>query len=200
MSAELSVAAKQLQNDYTLTGSYPGTLTLGNSGGGVVFNQGYAVSYTPGASTFCLSVTKGSIAMQVTPVNTISSGSCNVMAGATATDARIIDGNTASSPYYDAGSGVKSVIIDLGSVKVVGTITVWHYYADSRTYNGAKTEVSADNISWTTVYDSAVSGLYQETSAGKTFSFSPLSVRYIRDTTNGSSANTSNHWVEIKAS
>jgi RHS repeat-associated protein len=58
--------------------------------------------------------------------------------------------------------------------------------------------VSADGVSWTTVFDSAVSGEYAETSAGKTHSFSARSVRYVRDYLNGSTSNSGNHWVEIE--
>jgi len=36
-------------------------------------------------------------------------------------------------------------------------------------------------------------------SAGKSFSFTTRKVRYIRDWLNGSTSNTSDHWVEIQA-
>jgi len=48
------------------------------------------------------------------------------------------------------------------------------------------------------VTDSAVSGEYPETAAGKTHSFSLRSVRYVRDWVNGSTSNVGNHWVEIQ--
>ncbi|MBU1746654.1 MAG: hypothetical protein KKA73_03115, partial [Chloroflexi bacterium] len=60
------------------------------------------------------------------------------------------------------------------------------------------TQVSADGSTWYTVFDSAVSGEYAETAAGKTHSFTARSVRYVRDYVNGSTANSFNHWVEIQ--
>jgi len=80
----------------------------------------------------------------------------------------------------------------------VDKVVVWHYAADGRTYHNTKTQVSADGTNWTTVYDSAVSGEYPETAAGKTHSFSLRNVRYVRDWVNGSTSNTGNHWVEIQ--
>jgi len=58
--------------------------------------------------------------------------------------------------------------------------------------------VSADGVTWTTVFDSAVSGEYVETLAGKTHTFTQRSVRYVRDYLNGSTANSGNHWTEIE--
>jgi len=46
---------------------------------------------------------------------------------------------------------------------------VWHYYLDGKTgriYNKTKTEVSADGVNWTTLYDSAISGTYAEPKGG----------------------------------
>jgi hypothetical protein len=53
-------------------------------------------------------------------------------------------------------------------------------------------------VTWTTVFDSAVSGKYAESAAGKTHSFTAQNVRYVRDYLNGSTANIGNHWVEIE--
>ncbi len=58
--------------------------------------------------------------------------------------------------------------------------------------------MSADGVTWTTVFDSAVSGEYVETLAGKTHTFTQRSVRYVRDYLNGSTANSGNHWTEIE--
>ena len=123
----------------------------------------------------------------------------NVSQGKTAPNALVLDGVTTSDPYYDTGSGVKSITIDLGAIYSVSKIKIWHYFADSRTYYNTKTEVSADNITWTTVFDSAVSGTYVETASGKEIAFPTKRVRYIRDWLNGSTINTGNHWVEIQA-
>jgi RHS repeat-associated protein len=53
-------------------------------------------------------------------------------------------------------------------------------------------------VSWFTVFDSAVSGEYPETAAGKTHTFTARSVRYIRDYLNGNTVNAYNHWVELE--
>lgn len=111
----------------------------------------------------------------------------------------ITDGNTATDPYASCAAGLNAITIDLGSVKQISTIKVWHYYSDSRTYYGTKTESSEDGVTWEVVYDSAVSGTYAESSAGKTYTFTKRNIRYIRDWLNGSTANTGNHWVEIQA-
>jgi hypothetical protein len=58
--------------------------------------------------------------------------------------------------------------------------------------------VSTDGQTWTTVFDSAVSGEYAESAAGKTVTFTSRNVRYVRDWLNGSTSNAGNHWVEIE--
>lgn len=115
------------------------------------------------------------------------------------TGERATDGSTDTNTYAQGGPGLTALTVDLGKVMALDTLKVWHYYGDGRTYYGTKTEVSTDALNWTPVFDSAVSGTYPESSAGKTHVFSKQSVRYIRDWLNGSSANTSAHWVEIQA-
>ncbi len=88
------------------------------------------------------------------------------------------------------------VQLDLGAAYSVDKLKVFHYAADGRTYHQTKTQVSTDGVSWTTIFDSAVSGEYAETSAGKTHTFTARSVRYVRDYLNGSTSNTGDHWVE----
>jgi hypothetical protein len=86
--------------------------------------------------------------------------------------ALVTDGNTDTANYAGFGSGVYApgwCMVDLGAVYDIDTVKVWHYYADGRIYNATKTEVSTDGITWKTVYDSAVSGTYQETAAGRTY-------------------------------
>jgi len=99
---------------------------------------------------------------------------------------------------YTGSIGLRYVQLDLGGAYTVDQIKVWHYAADGRIYNNTKTQVSADGVTWYTVFDSAVSGTYPETAAGKTHTFAPRTVHYVRDYLNGSSSNSSNHWVEIE--
>ena len=124
----------------------------------------------------------------------------NVSQGTTATSALLVDGATASGSYYDGAWGTPtSVLVNMNSIKSIDRIVIWHYWADYRTYHSNKTEVSADGTNWTTVFDSSISGEYAETAMGHTITFDAMNIRYIRDTTNGSSANAGNHWVEIQA-
>jgi YD repeat-containing protein len=99
---------------------------------------------------------------------------------------------------YTSQTGLQYVQIDLGAVYTVDRVKVWHYAGDGRTYHNTKTQVSSDGTNWTTVFDSAVSGEYAETAAGKTHTFTARSVRYVRDYLNGSTSNAGNHWVEIE--
>jgi YVTN family beta-propeller protein len=132
-----------------------------------------------------------------------------------------LDGNTTLSPVPSSNgsitmpSGNQWVKIDLGAVYMVGKISVAHSYGLDRTYHKTKTEVSEDGVSWYTVYDSVVSGEYNEkpfyhamhdhTHYAHFFTFGARPVRYVRDWANGwvsgdglTSGSTSN-WTEIKA-
>lgn len=111
----------------------------------------------------------------------------------------VTNGDITSANYYGMVDSLSYVQIDLGTLYGINQITVWHYYLDSRIYNSTKTQVSANGVDWITIFDSAVSGTYTETASGKISTITPIAVRYIRDYTNGSSANISNHWVEIQA-
>ena len=103
----------------------------------------------------------------------------NLAAGVVATSpsgvsspGRITDGSLATGFAQTGGTGLSYVQLDLGAVYTVDKVKVWHYYSDGRTYHNTKTQVSADGVTWTTVFDSATSGEYAETSAGKTHTFS----------------------------
>lgn len=79
----------------------------------------------------------------------------------------LTDGITTYTPYISRSSG-SYVTIDLGSVQIIDYLKIWHYYGDTRDYHGILTEVSSDNVTWTTVFDSDIDGEYTETSAGNT--------------------------------
>lgn len=79
------------------------------------------------------------------------------------------DGKYGTTDYYvEGGVGPAWMQVDLGQQYVLDYIRIWHYYEDGRTYHDDKTQISADGISWTTVFDSNVSGEYQESSTGHT--------------------------------
>lgn len=202
--SDLTSSAKQLRIDQTTNSLFPATIAEANNNNGLKASAGTTYSYTvnnaANPQTFCLSATNGNQIYSVTQDGNPSGGGCtNLALGASSPNALLTNGITTSTPYYDLGAGLQSVTVDLGSLQNVSAVKVWHYYSDGRTYNATKTEVSTDNTNWTTVFDSAASGTYPETSAGKTSTFSTRQVRYIRDWLNGSSSNPSDHWVEIQA-
>jgi prepilin-type N-terminal cleavage/methylation domain-containing protein len=204
LTSDLTTSAKQLKIDQATNSSYPATLPEANGNRGLKASAGTTYSYTVNNAvtpqTFCLSATNGTMVSSITQDTSALPGGCtNLALGATSPNALITNGITTSTPYYDGGAGPQSVTVDLGSVQNVSVVKVWHYYNDGRTYNATKTEVSTDNANWTTVFDSSTSGTYAESASGKTTSFSTRPVRYIRDSTNGSSTNVANHWVEIQA-
>lgn len=117
-------------------------------------------------------------------------------------------------------AGLQSVTIDLGQPYMVPKIAVLHSFHQKRKYHKTKTEVSLDGIVWKTVFDSAVSGEYNDFVEhhmgadmvhrvyGNHITFPAIPVRYVRDWCNGYTqyddnwANpvkkTENHWTEIK--
>lgn len=110
----------------------------------------------------------------------------------------IVDNVTTYNYYCEAGGLNIYAQVDFGAVYKVNKAQIWHYYQDGRTYYGTKVELSEDGLVWYTVFDSAVSGTYVETSGGKIHTFPTMKARYIRDYLSGSTANTGNHWIEIK--
>ena len=202
--SDLNSASKQLKIDQVSSGNYPATVAAANGGQGLKSSPGityrYAVDNTVNPQTYCLSATNGTVFYSLTDSSAPTTGSCvNIALGAGAPNAIVTDGSTYFTPWYSSAAGLASTTVDLGSAQDISSVKVWHYWGDPRTYNATKTEVSTDNINWTTIYDSAVSGTYQETSAGKTHSFSLRKVRFIRDWLNGSTVNINNHWIEIQA-
>jgi prepilin-type N-terminal cleavage/methylation domain-containing protein len=202
--SDLTTSAKQLRIDQTTNNLFPATIAEANNNKGLKASAGTTYSYTvnnaANPQTFCLTATNGNQIYSVTQDGAPNGGGCtNLALGASSPNALITNGITTSTPYHDAGTGLQSITVDLGSLQNVSAVKVWHYYADGRSYNATKTEVSTDNTNWSTVFDSAASGTYAETSTGKTFTFSTRQVRYIRDWSNGSTSNASNHWVEIQA-
>jgi hypothetical protein len=128
-------------------------------------------------------------------------GSVFLSGGKSSPSSILTDGSTATSPYYASpvSNALQHVTVDLGSAIPLYHVGIWHYWSDSRTYSGTKTEISTNGSDWTTIFDSANEGTYTETSAGRFHSFETQNVRYIRDYIYGSSANTGNHWTEVAA-
>jgi hypothetical protein len=61
----------------------------------------------------------------------------------------ITNGNTATTNYAEAsGTGLQSIVIDLGGLVDIESIQVWHYYADGRIYLQNSVLVDTVNTSW----------------------------------------------------
>lgn len=117
----------------------------------------------------------------------------------------VVDGNTSYVSWVNAPHGNTDcssplwVKIDLESVFVnVSTIVLFHVVHEDRRYCAQKVEVSSDNTSWTTVYDTGNGYGDVEQSSGKRIMFSPRSVRYIRHSCGPSNKNTGVHFLEIE--
>lgn len=199
--SDLTAAAKQLKIDQANNGVFPATLAAADGGQGIRSSSGtayiYTVDNTANPQTFSLTANNaGSFAL----ITESGSAKLNLAKGAVVPNAILTDGVITSSPWYSTGGGaLQSTTVNLGSVRDISALRVWHYYADGRTYYATKTEVSEDNVTWTTIFDSAVSGTYAENANGRLYRFDSMRVRYIRDWLNGSTVNTGNHWVEIQA-
>lgn len=204
LTSDLTNSAKQLRMDHASASMYPATIELANAGKGLKTGPNttfrYSVDNVSNPQSFCLTAVNGDKIYSVTDKTNAAEGGCvNVALGASAPNSVIVDGNTTSTSFYELSTGLQSVTVTLASAQHISSVKVWHYYNGSRTYNGTKTEISEDGSSWTKIFDSATSGTYPETSAGKTHTFPSQKVRYIRDWANGSSSNGWNHWVEIQA-
>jgi len=126
---------------------------------------------------------------------------------------KVVDGNKAISNYVDCYpvSGLQWVQVDLGISYDISDIKLWHYYGDSRKYHDVVVQVSDDPAFKTgvkTVYNNDFDGSaglgtgtgaeYPETSAGIDMPFAAVNGRYVRFYSNGSTANSYNHYVEIE--
>jgi hypothetical protein len=106
----------------------------------------------------------------------VALGKTSTVNGHSATST-LTDGDTTSTSYYsDGATTLSNAIVDLGQLYTISQVKIWHYYADGRTYNNTKTEVSQDGQIWYPIFDSAVEGTYVETSAGRTYDLNNLGV------------------------
>lgn len=125
------------------------------------------------------------------------------------------DGDSSNTfNYADSypNEGPQWVQLDLGASYDINHINLWHFYGDDRAYHDVVVQLSntQDFSSGviTTVYnnDRDNSGdlgagndwEYAESSSGLSLAFAPLNARYVRFYSNGSTINSSNHYVEIE--
>ncbi|MCJ8014490.1 discoidin domain-containing protein [Paenibacillus sp. KQZ6P-2] len=125
------------------------------------------------------------------------------------TDGDKSDSNKFSDSYPN--NGLQWIKFDLEQSYNINKIKLWHYFGDTRRYHDVIVQLSntADFSSGvTTVFNndadnSAVQGVgtdaeYIETSSGKDITFPNVNARYVRLWSNGSTANGSNHYVEVE--
>jgi hypothetical protein len=128
--------------------------------------------------------------------------------------ARVADGSKSTGSFsedYPAGGGLQWVQADLGISYDISDIKLWHYFGDSRTYHDVVVQVSDDptfKTGVTTVYNNDADGSaglgtgtaaeYAETSAGLDIPVTSVTGRYVRFYSNGSTANSNNHYVELE--
>lgn len=84
----------------------------------------------------------------------------------------VTDGTIGNSTgqYVALTTGPQWVMIDLGALYNITSVSIYRYWLDSRIFHGILTEVSDNGTDWYTIYDSTVDGEYVETSSGKTVS------------------------------
>ena len=87
-------------------------------------------------------------------------------------DTQADNGAGTSREYgYSSANGLQYVQIDLGALFPVNKVIVWHYNRRAHLPQHQDPGERRWRCTWTTVFDSAVSGEYAETLAGKTHTF-----------------------------
>lgn len=84
---------------------------------------------------------------------------------------RITDGSTDTASYAQSSqSGLQYIEIDLGAEYDIRDVRIWHYYSGGRSYYSTKTILyNANRTRERVIFDSAISGIYAETAAGRTY-------------------------------
>jgi len=127
--------------------------------------------------------------------------------------AKVTDGNKDTINYSDCypTAGLQWLQVDLGASFEISGIKLWHYFGDTRKYHDVIVQVSDDPTFKTgvaTVYSNDADGSaglgtgtnseYAETSAGLDIPVTSVNGRYVRLYSNGSTANSYNHYVELE--
>jgi hypothetical protein len=120
------------------------------------------------------------------------------------------DKEAGDGSYVELGPFRQNVTIDLEGSYSIYAIVVWHYHQQARVYNDVVVQVADDPdfiTGVTTVFnndDDNSSGLgagsdlnYVETSEGKLIDAKGVQGRYVRLSSNGSTANDLNHYIEV---
>ena len=116
--------------------------------------------------------------ISTTNTNLISNASISVIAGNADDVTRAIDGDI--NTWVDLGHNRGTVKIDFGTTiepSSVSMIKFWQYFADGRSYNNVKLEISVDAFNWLPIYGPYTASF---TSLGKTLSLTPLGMYFYK--------------------
>ena len=95
-------------------------------------------------------------------IQAIDYSGVNLALNGTATSTKIIDDVIDTVSYYNRGNILAAVIVDLLDEYSIKDVIVYHWYSDGRSYYDTKTEVSEDGVTWYSIFDSAIEGIYAE--------------------------------------
>ncbi len=150
--------------------------------------------------------------VSVAPMSTTNLALGKVFTAGSITNANIaVDGVSDTLKYANLAPNIQSVQLDLGQSTSFRKIKLWHYFDDARIYKDVIVQVSNDptfSKDVITVFNndtdnSSLQGIgtdqeYVETSGGEEIIFPLVNARFVRLWSNGSSANSYNHLVEVK--
>jgi hypothetical protein len=163
-----------------------------------------------GAGSTAPTATRTSTAGSTTSVN-VAAGKAASGSVAITNPAFITNGDKNTANYAGLDVGRQWVQLDLGQSYGLNRVRLWHYFGDGRSYHDVIVQLSNDAsfATRTTVFNNdadnssgqgaGTQAEYAETSAGRDITFTAVSARYVRLWSNGSSANTYNHYVEVEA-
>jgi hypothetical protein len=198
--------------DYRIRSSGAASVRTGGYDYNSVMDRGYTDFFgTPFTQN---SVSRGAIQYPGVARTNLSAGIAPTF-NAGASDpppSKLTNGNTASTDYVTVGYADQLVYaqIDLGALKDISQIKMWHYHSDGRTYKDVIVQLSRtpDFNNATTVFNndkdnSAAQGYgsddeYAETADGKTLTFAPVTARYARFWLKGNSVNANSNFVELQ--
>ena len=150
---------------------------------------------------------------QSTPSN-VARGNTSITTSAPLTSSSapvsaLTDGRTDTNPFISLPPGPQYVRLDLGQKFNITRIHLWHYWGDGRTYHDVIVQLSPDGSTWWTMFNSDADNSvgqgaghnseYRETYLGNDIRlYSPVTARFVRSFTNGSTVNAYNHHVELQ--
>lgn len=125
----------------------------------------------------------------------------------------ITDGDKDGSEgcYVELSRGVQWVQIDLGAPADIHALMLWHFHAQARVYFGVVAQISNDPDfidGVTTIFNNDIKNVsgkgigkdptYIETYEGRLIDAKNVRGRYVRLHSNGNTANSLNHYIEIE--